>query len=153
MSKIAIVTDSTACLPLELVQRYRIHVIPTWIHRGEEAFRDGMDITQTQVYHWLREGHCLGTSQPSVGEFLSLFQKLSEKTEAIISILIGAGLSGTYSSASQAAELLKGFPIEVIDSRTVSMALGFVVLAAARAAETGPPSPGSWRRPRRQFPG
>ena len=49
MSKIAIVIDSTTCLPQELVQRYGIHVVPTWIHRGKEAFRDGVDITQKQL--------------------------------------------------------------------------------------------------------
>lgn len=137
MSKIAVVTDSTACLPSELVQRYRIHVVPTWIHRGQEAFRDGLDISRGQVYRWLREGHHLRTSQPSVGEFLDHFQRLSSKAEAIVSILISGELSGTYGAAVQAAELVKGFPIRVIDSRTVAMGHGFVVLAAARAAEAG----------------
>lgn len=137
MSKIAIVTDSTVCLPQELVQRYGIHVVPTCIHRGKEAFRDGVDITQKQVYQWLREGYRLGTSQPSVGEFMQVFKEVSRKAEAIVSILVSADLSGVYSSGFNAAKSLAGFPIQVIDARTLSMAHGFVVLAAARAAQAG----------------
>jgi len=137
MSKIAIVTDSTVCLPQELVQRYGIHVVPTCIHRGQEAFRDGVNITQKQVYRWLREGHRLGTSQPSVGEFMQVFKEVSRKAEAIISILVSADLSGVYSSGFNAAKSLEDFPIQLIDSRTISMAHGFVVLAAARAAQAG----------------
>lgn len=137
MSKIAIVTDSTVCLPQELVQRYGIHVVPTWIHRGKEAFRDGVDITQKQVYQWLREGYRLGTSQPSVGEFMQMFKEVGRKAEAIVSILVSADLSGVYSSGFNAAKSLAGSPIQVIDSRTLSMAHGFVVLAAARATQAG----------------
>ncbi|MFQ5886575.1 MAG: DegV family protein [Anaerolineae bacterium] len=137
MSKIAIVTDSTVCLPQELVQRYGIHVVPTWIHRGQEAFRDGVDITQKQVYQWLREGYRLTTSQPSVGEFMQVFKDVSRKVEAIVSILVSADISGVYSSGFNAAKFLEGFPIQVIDSCTISMAHGFVVLAAARAAQAG----------------
>lgn len=137
MSKIAIVADSSVCLPQELVQRYGIHIVPAWIHRGKEAFRDGVDITQKQVYQWLREGHRLGTSQPSAGEFMQVFKELSRKVEAIVSILASADLSGIYSSAFNAAKSLEGFPIQVIDSRTLSMAHGFVVLTAARAIEAG----------------
>ncbi|HAL61200.1 MAG TPA: DegV family protein, partial [Chloroflexi bacterium] len=122
MSKIAIVTDSTVCLPQELVQRYGIHVVPTWIHRGQEAFQDGVDITRKQVYQWLRAGYRLTTSQPSIGEFHQFFAELSKKAGAIVCILIGAELSGTYSSALHATKLLEDFPIKVIDSRTVSMA-------------------------------
>ncbi len=137
MAKIAIVTDSTVCLPQELVQRYGIHVVPTCIHRGKEAFLDGVDITQKQVYQWLREGYRLGTSQPSVGEFMQVFKEVSRKVEAIVSILVSADLSGVYSSGFNAAKTLAGFPIQVVDSRTLSMAHGFVVLAAARAAQAG----------------
>lgn len=135
MSKIAIVTDSTVCLPQELVQRYGIYVVPTWIHRDKEGFQDGVDITQKQVYQWLREGYRLGTSQPSMGEFMQIFKEVSRKAEAIVSILVSADLSGVYSSGFNAAKSLAGFPIQVIDSRTLSMAHGFVVLAAARAAQ------------------
>ncbi len=137
MPKIAIVTDSTVCLPQELVQRYGIYVVPTWIHRGQEAFRDGVDTTPKQVYQWLREGYRLGTSQPSMGEFMQMFKELSREVEAIVSILVSADLSGVYSSGFNAAKSLEGFPIQVIDSRNLSMAHGFVVLAAARAAQAG----------------
>lgn len=137
MARIAIVSDSSVCLPDELIKRYGIHIIPTIVSKGQEFFRDGVDVTRQQVYRWLQEGYRLGTSQPSVGEFMQVFKELSRKVEAIVSILASADLSGIYSSAFNAAKLLEGFPIQVIDSRTLSMAHGFVVLAAARAIEAG----------------
>lgn len=137
MSKIAIVADSSVCLPDELIKRHGIHIIPTIVSKGQEFFRDGVDVTRQQVYRWLREGYRLGTSQPSVGEFMQVFKELSRKVEAIVSILASADLSGIYSSAFNAAKSLEGFPIQVIDSRTLSMAHGFVVLTAARAIEAG----------------
>ncbi len=137
MSKIAIVTDSAVSLPDELLKRYGIHIVPTLVRKGQEVFRDGIDVTRQQVYHWLREGHRLATSQPSVGEFMQVFHELSQKVGGIVSILASADLSGIYSSGFNAAKSLEGFPIQVIDSRTLSMAQAFVVLAAARAAEAG----------------
>jgi len=137
MAKIAIVADSTTCLPDELIKKYGIHIIPTIVSKGQEFFRDGVDVTRQQVYRWLQEGHRLYTSQPSVGDFLNLFSELSKKAEGIISIVLTGELSGTYNSAVGAAKMLADFPIQVIDSRTISMAHGFVVLAAARAIEAG----------------
>ena len=94
MSKIAIVTDSTVCLPQELLQRYGIHTVPTWTHRGTEAYEDGVGITPRQVYQWLREGDRLTTSQPTVGQFTQMFDEVSQKAEAIVSILVAPELSG-----------------------------------------------------------
>jgi len=137
MSKIAIVADSSVCLPDELINKYGVHIIPTIVSKGQEFFRDGVDVTRQQVYRWLREGYRLGTSQPSVGEFMQVFKELSKKAEAIISIVLTGDLSGTYNSAVGAAKMLADIPIQVIDSRTLSMAHGFVVLTAARAIEAG----------------
>ena len=137
MSKIAIVTDSSVCLPDELIKRYGIHIVPTLVRKGQDFFKDGVDVTSQQVYRWLREGHRLYTSQPSVGDFLELFSELRKRAEGIISIVLTGDLSGTYNSAVGAAKMLADIPIQVIDSRTLSMAHGFIVLAAARAAQAG----------------
>lgn len=137
MSKIAIVADSSVCLPEELIQEYGIHIVPTLVRKGQDFFKDGVEITYQQVYRWLREGHRLYTSQPSVGDFLNFFSELSKKAEGIISIVLTGELSGTYNSALGAAKMLTNIPIQVVDSRTISMAHGFIVLAAARAIEAG----------------
>lgn len=137
MSKIAIVTDSTVCLPEELNREYDITVVPTRIRKGNVTFKDGVEVTAAQVYQWLREGERLYTSQPSVGEFQEVFRRLAKTAEAIVSIHPTSDLSGVYNSAVGAAKLMEGFPIEIIDTRTLSMAHGLVVLAAARAARDG----------------
>ncbi len=137
MSKIAIVTDSSVCLPDELIKRYGIHIVPTLVRKGQDFFKDGVEVTCQQVYRWLREGDRLYTSQPSVGDFLNFFSELSKKAESIISIVLTGELSGTYNSAVGAAKMLADIPIQVLDSRTISMAHGFIVLAAARAIEAG----------------
>lgn len=137
MAELAIVADSSVCLPDELINKYGVHIIPTIVSKGQEFFRDGVDVTRQQVYRWLQEGHRLYTSQPSVGDFVNLFNELGKKAEGIISIVLTGELSGTYNSAVSAAKMLADIPIQVIDSRTISMAHGFVVLAAARAIEAG----------------
>ncbi len=138
MAKIAIVTDSTAYLPRELVKEYDIQVIPTKVIFGERIFRDGVNITPDRFYHMLAEAETLPiTTQPSVGEFQELYMRLSQEAEAIVSIHISKDLSGTIASAMNARANISGLPIYIIDSRSTSMGLGFVTLAAARAAREG----------------
>ncbi|MFQ6058978.1 MAG: DegV family protein [Anaerolineae bacterium] len=138
MGKIAIVTDSAACLPTELVQEYGIHIVPFGLIFGEQVFRDGVDITPNQFYHLLAEASDLPTtSQPSVGDFLRVYESLSREVEAIVSIHIPKELSGTLSTAREAARLVPQVPIRIVDSRTAVTAQGFVVLEAARMAAAG----------------
>ncbi len=140
MSKVsvAVVTDSTAHIPEELVTRHSIHVIPQILLWGEEKLYEGVDITPTRFYERLRQSSVLPTtSQPSVGEFVDFFTKVAETAESIVGVFIGEHLSGTLASAHGAAEIMTGATIEIIDSRSTSMGLGFAALAAARAAERG----------------
>ena len=140
MSKapIAIVTDSTAYLPTEIIQEYQLSVIPLILHWGNKTYRDGVDITPEAFYKQLETAEVMPTtSQPSVGEFHELFQELSEKAEAIVGIFISDALSGTMDSARAAAQMLPDVRIELIDSKLTSMAMGYMVLAAARAAQDG----------------
>jgi len=138
MTRIAIVTDSTASLPPELVERYDIHVIPCRVIFEGQVFRDGVDITPAQFYQMLQKAPDLPTtSQPSIGEFVELYRALGRKSEAIVSIHIAEPLSGTLACAYATKRMLSSVSIEIIDSQSVSMGLGFITLAAARAAAEG----------------
>lgn len=138
-SPVRIVTDSTADLPPELAAELDITVVPLQVLFGEESFRDGVDLTNEQFFQRLGESSQLPTtSQPSLGEFQEVYEELATGTDRVLSIHLSSGFSGTAECARQAAAALADrCRIEVIDSETVSMALGFAVLAAAHAARDG----------------
>ncbi len=138
--KIAVVTDSTAYIPQEALGGLSIPVIPLWLLWGDEHFRDGVDIDPPAFYHRLREAEILPTtSQPSAGEFMDFFRRVAAEnnTDTIVGIYISGGISGTIASAEAAKAQLPELNITVIDSLGASMSLGFIVLAAARAAAAG----------------
>jgi DegV family protein with EDD domain len=136
--RIAVVTDSTSDIPPELVEQYGIHVVPQILIMGDQTWRDQVDIDSPTFYRLLRtSSHFPSTSQPSVPDFEQVFTQLAQEAEGIAAILVSDELSGTLNSARMAAENLPGVPIEIVDTRAVSMQLGFIVLAAARAAAGG----------------
>jgi DegV family protein with EDD domain len=138
VSAIAIVTDSTAYIPNDLVRKYGIHVAPQILIWGEETIRDGVDILPEAFYERLKTATVMPTtSQVTIAYFHELFQKLSGEGKQILAILVSSKLSGTISSAVQAKEMLPQAKIEIVDSLSTAMALGFQVLAAARADEAG----------------
>jgi len=138
MKKVAIITDSTAYLPEYLVDELGIHVIPLTLLWGEDVYRDGVDIRSEEFYARLAEANVLPTtSQPSVGEFTSLFSRLLDEDYAVLAMLISSGISGTVDSALQARDAFPGAPITVVDSHLVAMPLGFMVMKVARAAQAG----------------
>jgi len=138
MSKVAIVTDSSPYIPEQIIKENRIHVVPLTVIWGEENFYDGVDITPVEFYQRLDKAKVMpSTSQPSVADFEVLFRSLHEEGYDILAILISEDLSGTVSSATQAKKMLPTANIEIVNSRTLAMALGFLVLAAARAANQG----------------
>jgi len=136
---VKIVTDSTADLPPELVAELGITVIPLQVIFGDKPYRDGIDISSEQFFRMLAEAKELPhTAQPSTGEFQRVYETLATEADRILSIHLSAGFSGTVGTAQLAARALIGrCAIDVIDSGTVSMALGFAVIAAARAARDG----------------
>ena len=135
---VRIVTDSTADLPLEIVEELGITVIPCNVHFGQETFRDGVDMGPDGFYQRLiSESQLPTTSQPSPGVFLEAYRGLVEAGHQVVSIHVSGDLSGTVNSALQAKEQLSDAAVEVIDSRQVSLALGLAVTAAARAAKDG----------------
>lgn len=138
MTKVAIVTDSTVSMPEHLVEQYAIRVAPQVVIWNEETLLDGIDISAEEFYDRLqREEHMPTTSQTTIGKFKQVFEELVEQGQPIAVITVGEKLSGTYQSAVQAKAMLPDAEIEVHNSDTAAMALGFQVLAAARAADEG----------------
>ena len=136
---VRLVTDSTADLAPETVRELGITIVPLQVVFGEETFRDGVDLTGEEFFRRLQEAEeTPKTSQPSVGDFQQTYERLAEETNRVLSIHLSSGFSGTVEAARQAAqELGERCQIEVIDSQTVSMGMGFAVIAAARAAQAG----------------
>ena len=136
---IKIVTDSTADLPAELANELGITVVPLKVCFGEEVYRDRVDISEDDFYKRLLHGPVHPTTtQPTPQDFAEVYRKLSSEADGIISIHISEKLSGTCNSASQGVKLVEnGCPIEVIDSKTTSMALGMIVIAATTLAASG----------------
>ena len=138
MSKIAFVTDSTAYIPKDLLQKYPISVAPQVLIWGDEVFEDGVDIQPGEFYTRLKQAKIMPTtSQVSPKSFKDIFDRRLEEGYQVLAILVSEKFSGTLASAIQARELLPGAPIEIVNSRTTAMAMGFHVLAAARAAADG----------------
>ncbi len=138
MTKVIIVTDSSAYLPQEMIAEYPIEVLPlTLIWEGRE-YRDGIDILPDEFYLRLSNSESLPkTSQVTVHQFEEMFQRLLDEGYEILNLGISKGISSSYDSAMQALKSFTGKPVEVLDTKLVSMALGFQVLAAARAAKEG----------------
>jgi len=138
MSKVAIITDSTATLPPQLIEQYDIQVVAQTLIWDNQTFRDGIDIQPAEFYARLETAAELPTtSQATPGMFHSLFTTAIEAGQDVLAVLVSEKMSGTISSALQAKEMLPGARIEIFDSKFAAMALGFVVLAAARAAADG----------------
>lgn len=134
-----IVTDAAANLSGEKVAEMGVRVVPFQITFMGKTYRDGVDIQPADLYRLYSENpHQFSlTSQPAVGDFISVYEQLGD--EEIISVHLSSGLSGTYSSAEQAARMLGHRLITVFDSRTVGPALGWMVEIAARGARLGWP--------------
>jgi DegV family protein with EDD domain len=141
MSKIRIVTDSTADVPESVRQQLGIEMVPLKVHFGSETYFDAVTIQSEQFYEKLSQAAALPTtSQPSPVDFLDAYKHLIDKetTSEIISIHLSSALSGTYQSAVLAKSLLEGkADIAIIDSKSASYGLGMLVVAAARAAKEG----------------
>lgn len=136
---VRIVTDSTSDLPQEVAEELGITVVPLNVHFDMDTYRDGVDIGADEFYKRLITSSTLPkTSAPAPGIFIDSYQKLAGEAEAIISIHISSKLSGTHEAAQAAQRDLAGeCRIEVINSESVSMGLGLLAIAAAKAAKAG----------------
>ena len=140
MSNIALVTDSTTYMPPDLVRKYNISVAPQVLIWGDQTYKDGVDIESREFFTRLKTAKVMPTtSQVAVISFQEIFQELVEKGHEVIALLVSSKLSGTTQSATQARDLMGTGrdKVHVVDSQSVAMALGFQVLAVARALEDG----------------
>lgn len=136
--RIALITDSTSDVPHDLRQQYDIRMVPLYVLWGEQHLRDTVDITADEFYERLTVDPIHPTtSQPTPRDFVEAFEQAQrDGAEAIVAITIGDKLSGTLESVKQ-AQAMVDIPVHPFDSRSVSMGLGWQVLAAARARECG----------------
>ena len=139
MSHIAIVTDTDSSLPLELAKKHNIVQVPIIIQFGEESFRDVYDINNETIFARIdKEGKLPTTAAPSPGQFMEAFKTAFDSgADSVLCLNISSEMSATYASARQAAEMLPGKRIEVVDTRSLAMGQGFMVLAAAEAISNG----------------
>ena len=136
---VKIVTDSVADLPSQVVNELGITVVPLNVRFGTEVYRDGVDLTAEQFYDRLVHSQTPPvTSVPSPGSFAEVYDKLAEETDEILAIILSSKLSGTYEVALQSIGLMKKkCQVKVIDSQWATMAQGFIVMKAAKAAQAG----------------
>jgi len=137
MSKIKIVTDSTADLSKEQVEKYGIKVVPITVNFGEESFADGVELSAEEFYRRLTTGNVLPkTAQPSPEAFRQVYEELADKNDTILSIHVSGKLSGTLNSVELASKMVES-KVVPIDSKTASQGIGRTVLIAAEAVQRG----------------
>ena len=134
---VAIVTDSTAYLPVDLLARQGIRVVPLHVVLGGQQFSEGVDVTTAEVAAALRKFVPVSTSRPSPQAFLDAYEAAAANgADAVVSVHISSDMSGTVESATLAASQ-SPIPVEVVDSRSMGMAMGYAVISAATAALQG----------------
>ncbi|MHC0037871.1 DegV family protein [Pseudoneobacillus sp. C159] len=135
--KTAIVTDSTAYIPKEVLERFHIHMIPLSVIFGTETYQEEKEISAADFFEEVKTKELPTTSQPSVGEFVQLYQKLADNYDAVISIHLSSGISGTFQGAVTSADMVEGIKVYPFDSQISCMVQGFYVLEAAEMALSG----------------
>ncbi|WP_040204208.1 DegV family protein [Neobacillus jeddahensis] len=135
--KTAVVTDSTAYIPKELRDKWNIHMIPLNVIFGTEAYQEEMDLNASEFYEEVKTKELPTTSQPPIGQFVELFQQLSRDYDAVISIHLSSGISGTYQGAITASTMVEGIKVYAFDSEISCMVQGFYALEAAEWASRG----------------
>ena len=143
MTKVAIVTDSTTCIPQPMIDELQIHWLPYYIHRGDEELLDMVTISPHEFYTWMETAEELPkTACPGTGDYLAKYLDLAEDGyKEIVSIHMTSKGSGAYQAAFTAQGMVKerlpGLVIEVVDTLNVSMCHGWMVIEAARKALKG----------------
>lgn len=139
---VAVVTDSTAYLPPELIEGYGIHVVPLYVVLPGRSGREGLDVGPEDVARALAvRGQTVSTSRPTPGDFVAAFRRaLDQGAERLVSVHLSGELSGTSDAARLAASQIGEHIVTVVDSRSAAMGCGFAVLAAARSAAAGAPA-------------
>jgi DegV family protein with EDD domain len=143
MSQVAVVTDSCASIPENLMESLRIQTVAMYIHRGTEVLRDLVTIQREEFLRWMVTARFLPTTaSPGPGDYFDVYSQIAEAgTDEIISIHISSRGSGAFQAATVAQIMMKdaypGVRIEVVDTRNVSLCQGWMVIEAARASLAG----------------
>lgn len=136
--KVAIVTDGACSLTPAQGEQFGIHIAPVYVAFGEKTYRAGIDLDNEEFYRFLSASKKLPTTaQPTAADFVNIYNQLAEEAEEIITIVISHHMSATIQSAEMARNLFDKVPVHIVDSETVSLGLGMMAIAAARAAEQG----------------
>ncbi|MFZ5817239.1 MAG: DegV family protein [Bacillota bacterium] len=136
---VKIVTDSTASIPAEICRRLGITVVPVTIHFGTDTHLDGVDPAEAFYERLVASEQPPTTSTPSPGAFIDTYRRLAEEATAIISIHVMGTKSTLINVAHMAAQMLPELRIHVVDSRSTTLGLGLLTMAAAKAAQLGHP--------------
>ena len=140
MSKITIITDTDASLPLTLAAQYNIYQVPITVQFGDESFETGVDIDDEKLFARINEENKLPTTAaPSPGKFAEAFQTaFDEGADEVICFTVSKALSSTYDAALMAAtDLMAGKKITVVDTNNLTMGQGYMALAAAESVQQG----------------
>ncbi|MBO9598714.1 MAG: DegV family protein [Cohnella sp.] len=139
MATVAIVTDSTADIPLAVREQLDIAMVPLKVIVGGETYLDNIELTPAQFYQKLTQSNDLAkSSQPSPSDFFETFKRLTDQGKSVVCISLSSVLSGTYQSALIAKSMLEDdADVTVIDSRSASYGYGLLVVAAAELAQAG----------------
>lgn len=135
--KTAVLTDSTAYIPDHLIEEKNIYVAPLSVTFGQDTYREFYDITTEEFYEKVKaEKDLPKTSQPSVSEFTTKYE-IAKEHNAVISVHLSSGISGTYQAAVSAGSMIEGVDVYPFDSEISALAQGFYVLRAADLAAEG----------------
>lgn len=139
MAKIAFVTDTDCSLPEDIAARYHIQQVPITVQFGEESFLTGVDIDDTALFERVdHENKLPSTAAPSPGQFLEAYEKaLVAGSDSILCFTVSSAISATYNNAVNAQQMLPDRDITVVDTQSLSLGQGFMVMAAAEAAQQG----------------
>ena len=136
--KVAVVTDGACSLTPVMGKEYGLHVAPVHVTINEQTYQSGVNLDAAEFYRLLRANKKLPTTaQPTAQDFVDLYTKLAEEVDEIVTVVISHKMSATLQSALMAQQQFKTVPVHVIDSEFVSLGLGMMAIAAARAAAQG----------------
>ncbi|QDP41287.1 DegV family protein [Radiobacillus deserti] len=140
--KIAVMTDSTAYIPASIREAKDIHMVPLSVVFGEETFQEEIDLTTEAFYKKVKQSEQLPkTTQPAIGLIVEKLEQLAQDFDAVISIHLSSGISGTYQTVTSAGDMVEGINVYPYDSEISAMAQGFYVLEASRLAQAGNHTP------------
>ncbi|UJL45350.1 DegV family protein [Virgibacillus sp. NKC19-16] len=136
--KVAVMTDSTAYIPADIREEHHIHMVPLSVVFEDESYQEEIDITTEEFYQKVKEAESLPkTSQPSIGYIANKLEELAKDYDAVVSIHISSGISGTYEAVRSARQMVEGIDVYAYDSELSAMGQGFYVLEAVEMVKEG----------------